>query len=151
MENTEKNIQEKLDHALSNLKKMEETIQFLKLNQEQVSIELSENPELSEKLSNSAKKLGEELDLLEGNMKKITEKNKWYVVWTSSGGLGDDVEQTVLLDTNNKEEAENKQKEWEGNNIGFASKDGVAQCYIYEFSVKEDFEQFKKSFTNDSI
>jgi hypothetical protein len=137
----EKEFQDKINKALENIGKMEESMVFIKNNQEIVDKTLNENPDLAEGLASSARKLGNELNKLEENIKKIKSDQKWFLVW-ESWGSPDDTLQKVLLETTNREDADKMRSGWLLRNGAI---DGAA-CYVYEFSVKEDFDEFKKSF-----
>lgn len=137
----EKEFQDKIDKALENISKMEESMVFIRNNQEIVDKTLNENPDLAEGLASSARKLGNELNKLEENIKKIKSDQKWFLVW-ESWGSPDDALQKVLLETTNREDADKMRSGWLLRNGAI---DG-ASCYVYEFSAKEDFDEFKKSF-----
>jgi hypothetical protein len=140
-----KDIQSLLDKAVENLGKINETINFLKDNEEVVEDVLEQNPVLAYELGISADRLNNEIDKLSENLNKINSETKWYLVYeTDSSGLDMDANYIILLETNDEEEAKKVVKKWNSERP-FSFKDGGPACYTYEFHNEEDFIKFRDS------
>lgn len=145
MENKKINIQDRLDQALENINKINETINFLKDNQEVVEDVLEQNPKLAYELRVSADKLNNEIDKLHENLNNIEDSKKWYLVYeTDASGLDMDINYNILLETNDEEEAKEAGKKWESERP-FSFQDGGPMCYTYIFTNEEDFTKFRDS------
>jgi len=144
MEN-KKDIQSLLDQAFENLGKINETINFLKENEEITAQLLDQNPKLAHELGVSSGKLNDELLKLHENLSKINVAKKWYLVYEQdASGLDIDINYNILLETHDEEEAKKVAKKWESE-LPFSFKDGGPMCYTYEFHNEEDFIKFRDS------
>ena len=140
-----KDIQSLLDQAAINLGKINETINFLKENEEVAAEVLDQNPKLAYELGASSDKLNVELEKLHENLEKINTAKKWYLVYEQdASGLNTDVNYSILLETNDEEEAKKVAKKWDSERP-FSFKDGGPMCYTYEFHNEEDFIKFRDS------
>jgi len=140
-----KDIQSLLDQAAINLGKINETINFLKENEEVAAEVLDQNPKLAYELGASSDKLNVELEKLHENLEKINTAKKWYLVYEQdASGLDVDINYNILLETNNQEEAKKRGEQWNSERP-FSFKDGGPMCYTYEFHNEEDFIKFRDS------
>ena len=140
-----KDIQSLLDQAAINLGKINETINFLKENEEVAAEVLDQNPKLAYELGASSDKLNVELEKLHENLEKINTAKKWYLVYEQdASGLDVDINYNILLETNNQEEAKKRGEQWNSERP-FSFKNGGPMCYTYEFHNEEDFIKFRDS------
>jgi hypothetical protein len=140
-----KDIQSLLDQAAINLGKINETINFLKENEEVAAEVLDQNPKLAYELGASSDKLNVELEKLHENLDKINATKKWYLVYEQdASGLDIDINYNILLETNDEEEAKKVAKKWDSERP-FSFQDGGPMCYTYEFHNEEDFINFRDS------